>query len=61
LVDVASTQITDVGLGHLIELPKLEQLDVSATAVSSEAVEQFKLAHPKCSVEAHAIGRSKLN
>ena len=59
LVDVASTQITDAGLGHLMELPNLEQLDVSSTTVSKETVVQFKLAHPKCTVDAYAIGRSK--
>ena len=61
LVDVASTKITDAGLGYLAALPNLEQLDVSSTAVSKDAVDRFKSAHPKCTVEAYAIGRTHAN
>jgi hypothetical protein len=44
------TALTDAGLAHLRELPKLEYLDVSRTAVGPEGVARLQAAIPRLQV-----------
>jgi len=46
------TPVTDTGLSFLESLPNLTHLELRTTAVSSQAAEAFRLAHPDCEVMA---------
>lgn len=50
VLELSQTRITDVGLQSLDQLEELRELDVSRTAVSSSALEQFRERHPDCLV-----------
>lgn len=49
-LDLRFTRVTDTGLNHLQEFKKLAQLNLTDTGVTDAGVEQFRKAHPDCSI-----------
>jgi len=54
-----SSQITDGGLVHLEDLPKLESLFVFQTQVTDEGVKKLQQALPNCKVHHKPLPRRR--
>jgi hypothetical protein len=51
LLRVAGTRLTDTGLRHLENLPRLKSLEIFDTDVTAAGVARFSNARPQCEVE----------
>jgi hypothetical protein len=49
-LSISDSPVGDRGLGLLVVSTKLKTIEIENTAVTAEAVEQFRLAHPQCYV-----------
>jgi hypothetical protein len=61
ILDLSDTEVGDDGLGHIAQIPALEELIIVNTRIGDRAIDRFRSRHPAVKVTTQSEPRGVIN